>query len=129
MQAASNKAQEEEMSNFWEGFEKKALQPTLKRELALGAGAELVPFGTTAHTAVADRPKDHSRSQEWLRRVLMSGIGATLGAAFTPKKREAVGALIGATLGGIVGHRSAVGPYYDENGKLIKEEEASELKA
>lgn len=119
---------------FWVGFEKKALQSTKGEELALAAALGQVPFATTAHTALAERPEGHSRPKEWAARVLAQGIGAAPGMALM--RRQMGGSLpkdsikfmggaalgiLGGALGEAMAHNAMISKYYDEHGKLKKE--------
>lgn len=123
---------------FWEGFEKRALMSTKSKELLTGGLFDILPFGTSGHTAIADRPIEHSRTDEWNNRTLgllgggALGLGAGVGLASQlvkhPKIPFEVSVLLakgglpaGAIIGSLIGHASSIGKYYDENGKLKPE--------
>lgn len=112
-------------SSFWNGFEKRALMSDLNNELLLGSAAHLVPLGTTAHTAFAERPEEHSRMGEWGHRLLLGIGGALVGGLMGGALAGGVGGTAGGVLGGLVGeraaHRQAVGRYYNDKGRLKDE--------
>ena len=122
------------MTSFFDGFEKTALQDTYAKEMALQAGSSYSPLiGTTLHTSLADRPKDHSRLGEWGKRMGGAMVGGAIGTGIgalilrkrglSPKTLGLAGNLStgGGLIGGTVGGHHSIKKYYDKDGNLKKE--------
>lgn len=108
------------MSSFFEGFEKQALLSRRVEDVAAGV-ASLIPGGTLAHTAFADRPEGHSRIKEFIyRKVPSYGTGHAFGAlaAKAGKNLKAKNNIvrgakaIGKVVGEVIGSRVATDKYY-----------------
>ena len=120
-------------SNFWNGFEKKALQDTLDKETLVTGLTGYLPLGTTLHTLLKDE-KGGDRGKEWLARIGASlgggilggiaglGAGSMLGKSFEDSLDIARLGVMGGALGAEMGvphilHRHK----YDKEGKLLPE--------
>lgn len=111
------------MDSFFDGFEKQALYGTRTQEDVAAGAAGLVPLGTSIHSAIADRPKDHSRFKEWGTRVGLGIGGAVLGSAIGGRSLGGLGATAGSVAGNVIGSRMTTGKYYNKDGTLKSKKE------
>lgn len=111
------------MKSFFEGFEKRALMETRLGEAAASGGAGMLNTGTTLHTALSERPPEHSKAREWLGRnagFIAGAIpGVMLGSSTSPAAVRLLGRVTGGIGEGLVDY-AMKGKYYDKNGKIKK---------